>query len=42
VQVGQEEGDTIQILNGVGADDTVATSNLNQLYEGARVQVVPS
>lgn len=38
VQVGQEEGDTIQILNGVGADDTVATSNLNQLYEGARVR----
>ena len=38
VQVGQEEGDTIQILSGVGADDTVATSNLNQLYEGARVR----
>jgi multidrug efflux pump subunit AcrA (membrane-fusion protein) len=38
VQVGQEEGDTIQILNGVNADETVATSNLNQLYEGARVR----
>jgi multidrug efflux pump subunit AcrA (membrane-fusion protein) len=38
VQVGQEEGDAIQILNGVNADETVATSNLNQLYEGARVR----
>jgi multidrug efflux pump subunit AcrA (membrane-fusion protein) len=38
VQVGQEEGDTIQILNGVGADEVVATSNLDQLYEGARVR----
>lgn len=39
VQVGQEEGDTIQILTGVNADETVATGNLNQLYEGARVRV---
>jgi multidrug efflux pump subunit AcrA (membrane-fusion protein) len=38
VQVGQEEGDSIQILNGVNADETVATSNLEQLYEGARVR----
>jgi multidrug efflux pump subunit AcrA (membrane-fusion protein) len=38
VQVGQEEGDTIQILNGVSADETVATTNLDQLYEGARVR----
>lgn len=38
VQVGQEEGDTIQILNGVNPDETVATSNLEQLYEGARVR----
>lgn len=38
VQVGQEEGDTIQILNGVSADETVATSSLDQLYEGARVR----
>ena len=38
VQVGQEEGDTIQILNGVNADETVATGNLDQLYEGARVR----
>lgn len=38
VQLGTEEGDTVQILNGVNADETVAVSNLNQLYEGARVQ----
>jgi multidrug efflux pump subunit AcrA (membrane-fusion protein) len=38
VQVGQEEGDAIQILNGVSADETVATSSLDQLYEGARVR----
>jgi multidrug efflux pump subunit AcrA (membrane-fusion protein) len=38
VQVGQEESDTIQILNGVSADESVATSNLDQLYEGARVR----
>jgi multidrug efflux pump subunit AcrA (membrane-fusion protein) len=38
VQVGQEEGDAIQILNGVSADESVATSNLDQLYEGARVR----
>jgi multidrug efflux pump subunit AcrA (membrane-fusion protein) len=38
VQVGQEEGDTIQILNGVNPDETVATSDLEQLYEGARVR----
>lgn len=38
VQIGQEEGDMIQILSGVGADEIVATSNLQQLYEGARVR----
>jgi multidrug efflux pump subunit AcrA (membrane-fusion protein) len=38
VQIGQEEGDTIQILSGVNADEVVATSNLQQLYEGARVK----
>jgi multidrug efflux pump subunit AcrA (membrane-fusion protein) len=37
VQLGQEEGDAYQIITGVEADETVATSNLNQLYEGARV-----
>jgi multidrug resistance efflux pump len=39
VQVGTEENGTIQILNGVAADELVATSNLEQLYEGAKVQV---
>lgn len=38
VQIGQDEGEMIQILSGVGADDVVATSNLEQLYEGARVR----
>lgn len=39
VQLGTEEGDSIQILDGLGADETVATSNLEQLYEGAKVQI---
>jgi multidrug efflux pump subunit AcrA (membrane-fusion protein) len=37
VQLGTEEGDSYQILDGVNADETVATSNLAQLYEGAKV-----
>jgi RND family efflux transporter MFP subunit len=37
VQLGIEEGDTIQIINGINADETVATSGLAQLYEGAKV-----
>lgn len=37
VQLGTEEGDTVQIINGVNADETVATSGLAQLYEGAKV-----
>jgi multidrug resistance efflux pump len=37
VQIGTEENGTIQILNGVAADEMVATSNLPQLYEGAKV-----
>jgi multidrug efflux pump subunit AcrA (membrane-fusion protein) len=39
VQIGSEEGDWIQILSGVNADEVLATSNLQQLYEGARVRV---
>jgi RND family efflux transporter MFP subunit len=39
VQLGTEEGDMVQILNGVGADETIAVSNLDQLYEGARVEI---
>lgn len=37
VQLGTEENDVVQILNGVNPDETVATSNLEQLYEGAQV-----
>jgi multidrug efflux pump subunit AcrA (membrane-fusion protein) len=38
VQIGTEEGETIQILSGINADEVLATSNLPQLYEGARVK----
>jgi multidrug efflux pump subunit AcrA (membrane-fusion protein) len=38
VQIGTEEGDLIQIISGVQADEVVATSNLQQLYEGAQVK----
>lgn len=37
VQLGTEEGDSYQILNGIEPDKVVATSNLDQLYEGAKV-----
>lgn len=37
VQLGTEEADSYQILSGVEADETVATSNLDQLFEGAKV-----
>ena len=37
VQLGIEEGDAVQILSGVDADETIATSNLDKLYEGAKV-----
>jgi RND family efflux transporter MFP subunit len=39
VQLGTEEGDMVQILTGVNADETIAVSNLDQLYEGARVEI---
>ncbi|MDQ3908666.1 MAG: efflux RND transporter periplasmic adaptor subunit [Acidobacteriota bacterium] len=46
VQVGQDEGDSLQILSGVNPDEIVATANLDKLYEGARViaqsQVAPA
>lgn len=38
VQLGTEESDFVQILSGINADETLATSNLEQLYEGAKVQ----
>lgn len=37
LQLGSEEGESYQILNGLNADEVVATSNLDQLYEGAKV-----
>jgi len=37
VQLGSEEGESVQILNGLNADEVVATSNLVDLYEGAKV-----
>ena len=37
VQRGTEEGEYVQILSGVNADEIVATSNLAQLHEGAKV-----
>lgn len=37
LQLGTEEGDSYQILTGLNADEMVATSNLGELYEGARV-----
>jgi len=37
VQIGREEGDWQQIISGVDADETVATSNIEQLFEGAKV-----
>ena len=39
VQIGSEEGDSYQILDGLNADEIVATSNLSELYEGAQVAV---
>jgi len=39
VQIGTEEGEWIQIISGVNPDEVVATSNLQQLFEGAKVQV---
>jgi multidrug efflux pump subunit AcrA (membrane-fusion protein) len=39
VQLGGEDGEFLQILSGVEPDEIVATNNLGQLYEGARVKV---
>ncbi len=38
IQLGTEENDFIQIISGVNADEMLATSNLDKLYEGAKVQ----
>jgi len=39
LQLGVEEGDSYQVLTGLNADETVATSNVAELYEGAKVAV---
>ena len=39
IQLGTEEGEYYQVLSGLNPDETVATSNLAELYEGARVAV---
>lgn len=39
VQIGNNEDNDIQIINGINPDEIVATSNLDKLYEGAKVQV---
>lgn len=38
VQSGQAEGDLIEIVSGVAADEVVATSNVDQLSDGANVK----
>jgi len=38
VQLGQAEGDLVQVKNGVAADEKVATSNLEQLGDGMPVK----
>jgi len=38
VQMGQTEGDLVEIKSGVGADELVATSNLEQLSDGIAVK----
>jgi len=38
VQLGQQEGDLVEIKNGVAADELVATSNVNQLSDGLQVR----
>jgi RND family efflux transporter MFP subunit len=39
IQLGTDEGDMLQVLSGVEPDEVVATANLQQLFEGARVRV---
>ena len=38
VQLGQTEGDLVQIKNGIAADEQVATSNVEQLADGMAVR----
>jgi hypothetical protein len=38
VQLGQTEGDLVEIKNGVTAGESVATSNIEQLSDGTAVR----
>ncbi|HEY0083821.1 MAG TPA: efflux RND transporter periplasmic adaptor subunit [Pyrinomonadaceae bacterium] len=38
VQLGQAEGELIEVKNGIGTDELVATSNVEQLKDGAAVR----
>jgi RND family efflux transporter MFP subunit len=38
VQLGQTEGDLVQIKNGIAGDEQVATSNIEQLADGVAVR----
>lgn len=37
-QVGELDGDWVRVLNGVAADEIVATSNLEELFDGAAIR----
>lgn len=37
VQIGEQDGDMVRIVSGVSAGETIATSNLDQLFDGATV-----
>lgn len=38
VQIGGEEGDSVQVISGLQGGETLATGDLQRLYEGARVR----
>lgn len=38
VQTGEQQGDLVQIVSGVKANDTVITSRLEQLFDGAQIK----
>jgi multidrug efflux pump subunit AcrA (membrane-fusion protein) len=38
VQLGQTEGDLVEIKGGVAADELVATSNIEQLADGMAIK----
>ncbi len=38
VQAGQTEGDLVELKSGVAADEVIATSNVDQLSDGAAVR----